>query len=105
MVTQKGINGITPYEKITYSHKNNWADVLDEKLCVPFKSKRIINDHTLDARLIFFLFTVIGNPIVLDDVTNTQRTFCNTSLLWADEYAEYCNTSKLLVTGVVHPDL
>jgi len=39
MVTQKGIQGITPYEKITYSHKNNWADVLDEKLCVPFQSK------------------------------------------------------------------
>lgn len=39
MVTQKGIHGITPYEKITYSHKNNWANVLNEKLCVPFKSK------------------------------------------------------------------
>jgi len=39
MVTQKGIQGITPYEKITYSHKNNWANVLDEKLCVPFQSK------------------------------------------------------------------
>lgn len=42
MVTQKGIQGITPYEKITYSHKNNWADVLDDKLCVPFQSNREI---------------------------------------------------------------
>lgn len=41
MVTQKGIEGFTPYEKITYSHKNNWADVLDDKLCVPFQSKII----------------------------------------------------------------
>lgn len=52
---------------------------------------------TVETRLIFFHFTVIGNPIVLDDVTNNQRTFCNTTLLWADEYADYCNTSKLLI--------
>lgn len=56
MVTQKGIQGITPYEKITYSHKNNWADVLDEKLCVPFQSElRILSiiESTADYIAIF----------------------------------------------------
>ncbi|CAI6355995.1 unnamed protein product [Macrosiphum euphorbiae] len=71
MVTQKGIQGITPYEKITYSHKNNWADVLDEKLCVPFQ--------------------ITGNPIVSDDLSNQQLSFCNATF---DEYTEYCNESN-----------
>jgi len=58
MVTQKGIQGITPYEKITYSHKNNWADVLDEKLCVPFQSKLRILSITENTAyyIVFFSF-------------------------------------------------
>ncbi|XP_060859578.1 protein FAM3C-like [Metopolophium dirhodum] len=79
MVTQKGIQGITPYEKITYSHKNNWADVLDEKLCVPFQ--------------------ITGNPIVSDDLSNHQLSFCNATF---DEYTEYCNESNNEHTGSVN---
>jgi len=57
MVTQKGIQGITPYEKITYSHKNNWANVLDEKLCVPFQSKlRILSIIEYTSVYIIFSF-------------------------------------------------
>lgn len=95
MVTQKGIQGITPYEKITYSHKNNWANVLDEKLCVPFQSKLrllpIIEKMTDYTVFFFFRFTVTGNPIVSDDLSNDQLSFCNATF---DEYTEYCNESK-----------
>lgn len=98
MVTQKGIKGITPYEKITYSHKNNWAEVLDDKLCVPIQSeyRLLIADIRVEHNVFFFFFrfTVDGNPIVADDLTNYQPTFCNTSLIWADEFSEYCNESK-----------
>lgn len=77
MVTQKGIQGITPYEKITYSHKNNWANVLDEKLCVPFQ--------------------ITGNPIVSDDLSNQQLSFCNNTF---DDYTMYCNESSELTESV-----
>lgn len=94
MVTQKGIQGITPYEKITYSHNNNWANVLDEKLCVPFQSKMRILSIIENIRLYHFFFfqiTVTGNPIVYDDSSNHQLSFCNATF---DEYTEYCNESK-----------
>ncbi|XP_050527553.1 uncharacterized protein LOC126897747 [Daktulosphaira vitifoliae] len=59
MVTQKGIRGITPYEKITYSHKNVWAEPLDDRFCVPFK--------------------IEGNAIVVDEPTDYRSSyqFCN----------------------------
>ncbi|XP_025420250.1 protein FAM3C-like [Sipha flava] len=85
MVTQKGIQGITPYEKITYSHKNNWARALDDKLCVPFQ--------------------ITGNPIVSDDLSNYQPTFCNTLLLSTNEYTEYCNENSEHTRNVNYSNL
>ncbi|VVC38805.1 Hypothetical protein CINCED_3A009263 [Cinara cedri] len=74
LVTQMGIQGISPYEKITYSHKNNWAEVLDERLCVPFH--------------------ITGSPILVDDLTNNQQSFCSNTSLWTEELSEFCNESN-----------
>ncbi|XP_050438648.1 protein FAM3C-like [Adelges cooleyi] len=79
MVTQKGIRGITPYEKITYSHRNMWAEPLDDKLCVPFQ--------------------ITGNAVVVDDLTNDRESLfqlCNMTSRWAttDDQSIYCNESN-----------
>lgn len=34
-MTQKGIQGFTPFEKVTMAHNGNWGDVIDERFCVP----------------------------------------------------------------------
>lgn len=105
MVTQKGIQGITPYEKITYSHKNNWANVLDEKLCVPFQSKfgkfsTIIKMAYYSGIIFcfFFLIAVTGNPIVSDDLSNQQLSFCNNTF---HDYTMYCNESKPFIIKII----
>lgn len=59
--------------------------------------------HEITIDYYFFFCTVTGNPIVLDDITNNQRSFCNTSLLWADEFADYCNASKLSIISIACP--
>ncbi|XP_014248464.1 protein O-linked-mannose beta-1,2-N-acetylglucosaminyltransferase 1-like [Cimex lectularius] len=37
MITQKGISGFTPLERISYARNNKWGEVIDERLCVPKK--------------------------------------------------------------------
>lgn len=54
---------------------------------------------------IFLRFIVAGNPIVTDDLTNYQPTFCNTSLVWADEYSEYCNESNQFSINIIDSTL
>lgn len=34
MITQKGIKGFTPFEKVTMAQNGNWGDVIDERFCV-----------------------------------------------------------------------
>lgn len=35
MVSQKGIRGFTPFEKVTMAQNGNWGDLIDERFCVP----------------------------------------------------------------------
>ncbi|XP_071450523.1 protein O-linked-mannose beta-1,2-N-acetylglucosaminyltransferase 1-like [Hetaerina americana] len=37
MISQKGIKGFTVYEKLNFAKSNKWAEVIDEKFCVPDK--------------------------------------------------------------------
>lgn len=37
MISQKGINGFTSLEKLTFAKNDRWGDVIDERLCVPRK--------------------------------------------------------------------
>lgn len=39
MISQKGINGFTSLEKLTFAKNDRWGDVIDERICVPRKSK------------------------------------------------------------------
>lgn len=48
-----------------------------------------------------FILTVTGNPIVSDDLTNDHPSFCNATLLWTEDYGEFCNRSKQFITIIV----
>ncbi|XP_046405882.1 protein O-linked-mannose beta-1,2-N-acetylglucosaminyltransferase 1-like isoform X2 [Ischnura elegans] len=37
MISQKGIKGYTVYEKLNFAKSNKWAEVIDEKFCIPAK--------------------------------------------------------------------
>lgn len=39
MISQKGINGFTSLEKLTFAKNDRWGDAIDERLCVPRKSE------------------------------------------------------------------
>ncbi|XP_055356690.1 uncharacterized protein LOC129601813 [Paramacrobiotus metropolitanus] len=61
MIGQKGIRGFTGFERLNIGEKTNWADVIDERLCIP-------------RRLDGFL----ARPDPLPETRNLQRlTFCS----------------------------
>ncbi|KAG8225720.1 hypothetical protein J437_LFUL008105 [Ladona fulva] len=37
MISQKGIKGFTVYEQLNFAKSNKWAEVIDEKFCIPDK--------------------------------------------------------------------
>lgn len=39
MISQKGINGFTALERLTFAKNDHWGDVIDERICVPKESE------------------------------------------------------------------
>lgn len=42
MISQKGINGFTSLEKLTFAKNDRWGEAIDERICVPRQSKSFI---------------------------------------------------------------
>lgn len=72
LVSQKGITGFTPYEKIsTSSDPSHWANLLDERMCIPQK--------------------ITGQAIHPDEIVHenkARREFCSKH----NGYGEFCST-------------
>lgn len=39
MISQKGINGFTSLEKLTFAKNDRWGEAIDERICVPRQSE------------------------------------------------------------------
>ena len=98
MVGQRGIRGFTGFEKLNIGEKTNWADVVDERFCLP-------------RRLTGFL----SRPDPLPETRNLPRlAFCQTYSGYGDFCAEDARLAPLapakladvtLVNSPIYSDL
>ncbi|GAB6029125.1 hypothetical protein CHUAL_004903 [Chamberlinius hualienensis] len=71
MVTQKGIKGFTPFEKLSIAaNGKSWGDIFDEKLCIPYK----IAGQSI-------------HPDLIAQGNKERRDFCSA----ASGYGEFCS--------------
>lgn len=76
MIGQKGIRGFTEFEKLHIGEKTNWAEVIDEKICVPRRLKGYLS-----------------RPDPLPETRNLQRlAFCSKY----KGYGDFCVNERSL---------
>lgn len=76
MVGQKGIHGFTEFERLNIGEKTNWADVIDERICISRRLKGYL-----------------ARPDPLPETRNLQRmTFCNKY----SGYGDFCRNERAL---------
>ncbi|XP_065217317.1 protein O-linked-mannose beta-1,2-N-acetylglucosaminyltransferase 1-like [Planococcus citri] len=71
MVTQKGIQGFTPFEKVTMAHNGNWGDVIDERFCVPLIPVKVSPPMMGNAK------STVKEKFCLKHQAMKQSFFCN----------------------------